>query len=339
MEEMEYSRDQEIADTQVSRPHVVILGAGASRAAFPNGDRNGAMPPLMNDLVDVCGLAGPLSSAGLDNSCNFEEIYSELREAGNHSLVSYVDDVIEQYFCSLRLPDHPTIYDALVLSLRPKDLVATFNWDPFLYQACARNHKAAALPMCAYLHGNVAVGYCLADRRKGMRGDKCSVCGTAFTTSPLLYPVKTKGYSDDPFISVEWKTLRSSLKNAFMLTVFGYGAPESDVEAIELMSDAWGSVDSREFEQTELIDILDEEALRANWARFIHTHHYDIRRDFFDSWIAQHPRRTCEAAWQQFFEAKFISNNKVPLTSTLPELWSWYQPLLDVETAHGLSSV
>ena len=29
----------EIQDTKMQRPHVVILGAGASLAAFPNGDQ------------------------------------------------------------------------------------------------------------------------------------------------------------------------------------------------------------------------------------------------------------------------------------------------------------
>ena len=34
-------------------PHVVMLGAGASVAAFPNGDKNGRKVPLMKDLVGV----------------------------------------------------------------------------------------------------------------------------------------------------------------------------------------------------------------------------------------------------------------------------------------------
>jgi hypothetical protein len=32
----------------------------------------------------------------------------------------------------LELPDHPTVYDHLLLSLRKKDAIFTFNWDPFL---------------------------------------------------------------------------------------------------------------------------------------------------------------------------------------------------------------
>ena len=40
----------------VERPHLVVLGAGASRAAFPDGDKNGKRLPLMADLVDTLGL-------------------------------------------------------------------------------------------------------------------------------------------------------------------------------------------------------------------------------------------------------------------------------------------
>jgi cyclic nucleotide-binding protein len=32
----------------------------------------------------------------------------------------------------VRHPELLTLYDHLVLSLRPKDVIATFNWDPFL---------------------------------------------------------------------------------------------------------------------------------------------------------------------------------------------------------------
>ena len=38
---MEVSVQQEIEQIEMERPHVVILGAGASYAAFPNGDKHG----------------------------------------------------------------------------------------------------------------------------------------------------------------------------------------------------------------------------------------------------------------------------------------------------------
>jgi hypothetical protein len=35
----------------------------------------------------------------------------------------------------MEIPDHVTLYDELLLTLRSKDLIATFNWDPLLLQA------------------------------------------------------------------------------------------------------------------------------------------------------------------------------------------------------------
>jgi hypothetical protein len=332
MRQLEYSTEEEIRDTQSGRPHVVILGAGASRAAFPHGDGNGRPLPLMNDLVQTLGLHDQLAQAGHDSTRDFEQLYSALSDSPEHAeLLKTINQRVEEYFRDLQLPSLPTIYDALVLSLRPKDLIATFNWDPFLYQACMRNHAVALLPRVVYLHGNVSIGYCLEHRKKGLRVDSCSVCNAAYTPSRLLYPVAKKSYNDDPFLSIEWKTLQAFLNRAFMLTIFGYSAPQSDVEAIDLMANAWGDVEDRNLEQTEVIDIKDEEQLRESWSRFIHTHHYDIRRSFYDSWLAKHPRRSCEAAWQQFFEARFISESAIPQLGTLGELWDWLRPRLDAE--------
>lgn len=48
-----------------------------------------------------------------------------------------------------------TVYDQLLVSLRPTDAVFTFNWDPFLFDAYKRNHLAVALPPIFFLHGNL----------------------------------------------------------------------------------------------------------------------------------------------------------------------------------------
>ena len=65
---------------QRGRPHVVLLGAGANRAAFPNGDRASRRVPLMNDLVDIVGLKQEIEDTGesFENDQNFESIYSRL---------------------------------------------------------------------------------------------------------------------------------------------------------------------------------------------------------------------------------------------------------------------
>ena len=41
-----------------NRPHVVILGAGASCAAIPNGDKNGKWISAMSGFINKLGLSG-----------------------------------------------------------------------------------------------------------------------------------------------------------------------------------------------------------------------------------------------------------------------------------------
>lgn len=179
-----------IDDTSMGRPHVIMLGAGASIAAFPDGDRNGYKLPMMSNLVETVALDHELYGFGITyEGRNFEEVYSEIsRNRRNKIAIEAINSKIWDYFSRLRLPNYPTLYDHLVLSLRDKDIIATFNWDPFLYQACWRHNKKVKLPGVVYLHGNVSIGYCLTDMKKGLIGRRCSVCNKQYTPSKLLYP-------------------------------------------------------------------------------------------------------------------------------------------------------
>jgi hypothetical protein len=319
-------------DSSCGRPHVVILGAGASAATLPDGDRDGNKVPLMPDLTEALGLESILDTNGIEYRGNFEEIYGALSKDQKYSnLVEAINARVQHYFSRLALPSYPTIYDHLVLSLRAKDLIATFNWDPFLYHACWRNHKKAKLPRVVYLHGNVAVGYCLPHMQKGKADTECPVCGKTYAPSKLLFPIGQKDYTKDPFIKNEWEALRWHLKQAYMLTIFGYSAPQSDAEAIRLMKDAWGSPYDRNLEQTEIIDIKKPEVLRVQWDEFIHSHHYDVMDNFYDSSIALFPRRTCEAQWNSTMECRFLEQNPVPRDLDFENLWKWFDILIQEE--------
>ncbi len=57
------TKSEEIGQVNVSRPHIVILGAGASRATCLSGDANGKQLPVMEDLVEVVGLQDLLERA------------------------------------------------------------------------------------------------------------------------------------------------------------------------------------------------------------------------------------------------------------------------------------
>lgn len=330
---MEVSVRQEINQIRMERPHVVILGAGASYAAFPNGDKYGNKLPLMNNLVDILNLEDIIRETDLNfKTNNFEDIYDQIHKHNDLKEVrKKIEKRVYEYFANLEIPDFPTLYDHLVLSLREKDVIATFNWDPFLIQAYRRNVDKFKLPRILFLHGNVAAGYCEKDKTAGVVGHKCPECNQPYPPSKLLYPILEKKYHLDGFISVQWEELKEHLEATFMITIFGYGAPKSDVSAIDLMKSAWGDVNQRNMEQTEIIDIKDENVLHDTWEPFIHSHHYDTHKSFYDSWIANHPRRTGEAYLNQFIDAKFINNNPVPVDDNFTELWSWFEQLKNVE--------
>lgn len=322
-----------VSDIRLKRPHVFILGAGASRAALPEGDRHGRRLPLMNDLVEVVGLEPLLERHGVAyRGENFETIYSDIHGNPERAdLLVEVEHLIFSYFDSLALPDHATLYDYLVLSLRSKDVIATFNWDPFLWQAGARNHRYGRAPNVLFLHGNVAVGYCSADKVKGFARTVCSRCGQPMRSPPLLYPIREKNYIANPYIDAEWRMLRQALQKAYVLTILGYGAPTSDVAAIELMKDAWGRPATRELEQIEIIDIRPEEELHRAWEPFILEHHYEVHSELFASWAINHPRRSCEAVWRQFMEVEFLDATPPPRTESLEELQEWLRPRIEAE--------
>ncbi|MCJ7510241.1 MAG: hypothetical protein MUP14_05055 [Dehalococcoidia bacterium] len=338
--DFEVSAEQEVAEIKMERPHIVVLGAGASRAVCPHGDKNGGVLPLMRDLTEVVGLKRLLERWGIDPDQDFEEIFSDLYERGEEEKVERIQEMVEGYFEDLELPDRPTIYDHLVLSLRDKDLLATFNWDPLLAQAYLRNRQAGlglGLPKFAFLHGNVAVGYCekdrvfVLDRVFQLAGRRCVHCGNPYTKAQLLYPIKQKNYSDNPFIANEWTSLKWGFSNAFMITIFGYSGPKTDQEAIEAMGAAWGDKSERALEQTEFITTQSEDEVNQNWDAFIHTHHYEVHADFYDSWIANHPRRTGEAYRNQYLEAKFIHNNPIPREMGFEQLWEWFRQFKEAE--------
>jgi hypothetical protein len=280
-----------------SRPHVVLMGAGASVATIPNGDKNGMKTSVMDGFIEKLGMSEIIANLNLETSSdNLEDIYAEIASKPEYEDVrNTLDKNIRDYFSAFEIPDEPTVYDHLLLSLREKDLVATFNWDPLLIQAYQRVSKLTnKLPDLAFLHGNVLVGYCLNHKHNGKLDNYCPECGKKFSPSRLLYPISKKNYNDDSFTSDNWKALKNHLSRAYLVTIFGYSAPKTDVEAIDLLKGAWGNIDTRNMEDFEFIDVQNEDALIATWDKFVHTHHYTYTTSFFESSLAKYPRRTTE---------------------------------------------
>lgn len=317
------------------RSHVVLLGAGASRAAFPNGDATGKLLPVMNDLVQVLDLQRILERAGDFEDQNFESIYSELAAKPHcDSIREETERRVREYFSSLELPETATLYDRLLLSLRRDDAVFTFNWDPFLFDAYQRNRHVAPLPGIFFLHGNVRIAKCPQHKYWGARHGRCPSCFEKFDDVPLLYPVAEKGYSRHPYIADSWTAARTCLSNSQILTIFGYSAPESDRDAVELLRSAWMERSKRSMESIEVLDTIPESDLYERWSCFTPTHHLLTRRCFGKSWLGIWPRRTREGIWAAMSQG--IPSRHFPLTGTtnLEELHEQIRAIMRFEKRH-----
>ncbi len=329
-----------VSEPHIERLHVVILGAGASLAALPNGDNRGRKLPLMNDLIELVELGSVLDDHNVDyRGKNFEVVYSAMgQEERLDDVTKLVEDAVYNYFHDLELPDYPTIYDHLVLSLRPKDFIATFNWDPFLVQAIERNYSVltqTSPPNVAFLHGCTQIVYCDRHSPAVIQSEtkRCGKCGEPAKRTRLLYPVSQKDYNSDPHAKMTWADMELAMQNANILTVFGYGAPNTDVEAMSLLKRGWGDSKSRSFEQTEIIDRpgRDREELESTWAPFIHTHHYHILDDFYHSLLARNTRRSCDTFWDRMRMCKLVKDLPIPPDLDFPDLWDWSAVLIEEE--------
>ncbi len=317
------TRQELIEDPSDLRPHIVLLGAGASRAAFPNGDAAGRPLPVMDDLVDIVGLQSILEQTGLEDAQekNFELIYGQLTSEPTYAhKVKEIERCIDSYFSALSLPNEATLYDRLLVSLRPRDAVFTFNWDPFLFDAYQRNRSVISLPEIFFLHGNVRIGACLDHDEWGARKDRCPQCLQQLADVPLLYPIGQKDYSANPYIQRNWHAAEILFRDAFTLTIFGYGAPASDEDAMELLRTAWTGRSDRKLEHIEIIDIADQSFLYDHWSPFAPTHHYTFTRTFEQSRIARWPRRSCESLMYPMTQGVPCEDFPLPTTDSLAAL-------------------
>jgi len=313
--------------------HTFLLGAGASRAAFPNGDKYGNKLPLMSDFVEIVGLVELLERNSIDYSNqNIEEIYSNIYSINpNSDLIIELNQRILEYFSTLKIQDEVTLYDELILSLQRKDAIFSFNWDPLLLQAFSRNHTLQELPSIHFLHGNVLVGVCKKDNCAGYINNRCSVCGNKFSPSEILFPIKEKNYNKDSFIQSEWQALRSYLDNSFIFSIFGYSAPSTDVEAKELMKDAWTENKRKELNEIDIIDIREREEVEDNWDEFIFKSHGGIFNSVRNTRSFRYARRSCESWGDAIMMCDPWSENILPKFEKLNDLQNWVQPLIKEE--------
>lgn len=218
---------KKLKDLYCQRPHVVIVGAGASRAVM------GKSCPTMNEAIEQVGLDRILEGFMLETkSKNLEDIYSELFRRGDECKNARIamEKKLYEYFSNVQLPSFLTIYDLLILSLTEKDCIVSFNWDSLLIQAYNRVAKITwNRPKILFLHGNVGAGVCKDCMTFGLIQNYCRKCGKPYNAVPLLYPVEQKDYNSDSFIRDQWSVAKYYISKAGKVTIFGYSALSSEL--------------------------------------------------------------------------------------------------------------
>lgn len=100
--EIQTYRNKRLGNGLIKIPHVLILGASASKAAFPKGDLNEFELPLMNNLIEVVGLSDLLESTNIKYEGENKDGRFQARELSKEKRRECVEVlVLEGYSVSL----------------------------------------------------------------------------------------------------------------------------------------------------------------------------------------------------------------------------------------------
>lgn len=334
---MKEPENEDISYIMRKRPHLFILGAGATKATIPDGDKNGYKSPVMDGFLEELGLNYLLDTVKLQTkSHNIETIYSELVENPQYrDIVDKIENEIITYYQKIQITDKPTLYDYLILSLRKKDCIATFNWDPLLIQAYNRVNKITIdLPNMLFLHSCVEVGICEeCNQAVPLRNKFCPKCRKPLKMPKLLFPIAHKDYTQNVFIKNNWSAFDNYIKEACIVSIWGYSAPFSDKEARKRMLKAFSS-SFRSLDEIEIIDIASREQLCKKWAPFIKktNGHFNVYKSIFNSLIWEFPRRSIEGYTKRNIDGWWNGSSlELEKCNSFEELSTLIKPALDNE--------
>lgn len=326
-----------IKNRRIQDPHIVILGAGASIAAC-RVDKNGKTVPALANIHKVLGLTDMLSiyNFSKEELEDFELLFSNIYGKPEYAeLQQSLESSVRNYFKGLELPDEPTLYDYLILSLTEKDAIVTFNWDPFLMQAYRRNISVGNLPQIVFPHGNVGVGLCYDCKIKGYANCLCPNCFKDLSDMKLLFPVSKKNYYDGEIIQNEWTLAKKYLSMAAGVTVFGYGAPETDFEAYNLLKDSYKLSNITTIAPFSIINLKEaEEDQKKKWSDIYDEHMVTFHEKFQDSLLWNAPRVSLECLFDAILQQQPRANKK-PFEEfkTLKELQEFVKTITEFDMA------
>lgn len=320
---------------RLTDPHVVVVGAGASIAACKI-DKNGKEVPLLKNIHKILGLTDELKKYNFSDEQmeDFEKLFSDINGKVEYKdLQEKLEYEVCDYFSKLQLPDEPTLYDYLILSLTEKDAIISFNWDPFLMQAYRRNICVGNLPELIFPHGNSGVGLCYDCKIKGYADCLCPNCFKELEQMPLLYPIGQKDYNSKPIIVNEWNRAKNVLSKAAGLTIYGYGAPVTDVEAVDLMKVAYEKSQMKDIAPLTIINLPDsEKEQREKWMEFYDRDMVLYCNNFEESLLWKNPRVSLETLFDAILQQQPRSIEKsFKKFSTVKELQEFIKTITEFD--------
>jgi hypothetical protein len=158
----------------------------------------------------------------------------------------------------------------------------------------------------------------------------CNECKELLQPTKLLYPVKQKNYQADEFIHGEWENLRLHIQHAYLVSVFGYSAPVTDVEAKKLMLEVWKKNTTKSLGALNIIDVKSETEVKENWKDF-EAWSMSVGESVWNTYLFIHPRRSCDAFAMATLQQSPWADNHCPKFETLEELQKWMIPLISEE--------
>lgn len=166
---------------------------------------------------------------------------------------------------------------------------------------------------------------------KGYHDQHCNRCGAPLAPSPLLFPIREKQYTADPLIASEWEVVQAFIECAYILTIIGYSAPVSDVNARRLLKEAWRKNGTTDFAQVEIVDVKPERQVMSSWSDFVVRNNYGVRRNARRGLAFWYPRRSCDAfAWATLQQDPW-RDRKLPRFRKVSSLQGWLAELMNEE--------
>lgn len=308
--------------------HLVILGAGSTIATIPQGDKNGEKSYTLANLLSDPSLKSFVQKVQDKNYCtdDVEKLCNQLYK-NDRNLYNEFETLIRKKYGSLELPMRFTILDRLVLSLTPNDAIISFNWDDLIIQAYQRMSYFVPdkmLPILAFPHGNAQAVYSKTHytSRRVITNDR------NWLDSPLNMPVDEVDYKSNLFIKSQWRILDFYIRNAKIITFFGYRGPKSDEQDLLHLDENFAK--NKICDKIEIIDkdLREAQIVAKNLERFKMQQNWVYKcADFWHSSIAKYPRRTLRSLENNW--------NYTPKTSakeeTLLEFMGHVGPLIEKE--------